>query len=467
MLRTNSRWLGSLFVALDHLISGATCVAVLALPGMVTADEPGSTVRLLLVALAATFLWPLLFDRLGLYESQRRASLLWIVGRLGLVALVSAALLATVTIVLAAPLAREFPLACAFAQLLTLGAFRLSVYTTLRLVRRAGRNYRNLLIIGSGPRARAAWQEIQGHPGWGVRVLAFADDSDVPVDPALQGQRVLKLSGLEGLFREQVVDEVLLACPRAMLPQLKPVVTLCAAVGVPVTLMSDLFGDCLPAPRVASFGHLPALNFSTVHHSQPMLAIKRGIDVVVASLLLVLAAPVLAVAALLIKATSPGPVLFRQVRCGLYGRRFQMIKLRTMHEDAEQRRAELEHLNEADGPVFKIAEDPRVTRVGRVLRRFSIDELPQLWNVIRGDMSLVGPRPPIPGEVDQYRLAERRRLSMRPGLTCLWQVQGRNQIGFEEWIRLDLEYIDHWSLRQDMRILAMTVPAVLRGDGAS
>jgi lipopolysaccharide/colanic/teichoic acid biosynthesis glycosyltransferase len=144
-----------------------------------------------------------------------------------------------------------------------------------------------------------------------------------------------------------------------------------------------------------------------------------------------------------------------------------MLKLRTMHMDAEAKRAMIEHLNEQQGPVFKITNDPRVTRVGRFLRRYSVDELPQLWNVLKGNMSLVGPRPPIPGEVDQYRLAQRRRLSMRPGLTCLWQVQGRNGIGFEEWVRLDLEYIDQWSLAKDLRILARTVPVVLRGKGAS
>jgi exopolysaccharide biosynthesis polyprenyl glycosylphosphotransferase len=195
--------------------------------------------------------------------------------------------------------------------------------------------------------------------------------------------------------------------------------------------------------------------------------VKRAIDLTVAGTLLVLAAPALAVAGALIKLTSPGPVLFRQVRCGLYGRPFHMLKLRTMHQDAEQRRKDLEHLNEATGPVFKIRNDPRVTTVGRFLRRWSIDELPQLLNVIRGDMSLVGPRPPIPAEVAQYETFQRRRLSMRPGLTCLWQVNGRSDIGFERWVELDLEYIDAWSLGHDFKILARTVPAVLRGKGAT
>jgi len=234
-----------------------------------------------------------------------------------------------------------------------------------------------------------------------------------------------------------------------------------------VTLFSDLFGDVLPAPRIGHFGSMPTLSFAVVHHSALLLAVKRGLDLLVGCLLLALALPVLALAALAIKATSPGPVLFRQLRCGLNGRRFLVLKLRTMYADAEKRKRELQHLNEVSGPVFKIRNDPRITPVGRFLRRFSIDELPQLWNVIRGEMSLVGPRPPIPAEVAQYETFERRRLSMRPGLTCLWQVNGRSEIEFDEWVRLDLQYIDDWSLTQDLRILAQTVPAVLRGTGAS
>jgi len=172
------------------------------------------------------------------------------------------------------------------------------------------------------------------------------------------------------------------------------------------------------------------------------------------------------VTALLVKLTSKGPVIYRQVRCGLHGRPFAMIKLRTMVADAEQRRKDVFYLNEMEGPVFKIERDPRITPVGRWLRVFSIDELPQLWNILVGDMSLVGPRPPIPSEVAQYETSERRRLSMRPGLTCLWQVSGRNRIAFDEWVKLDLEYIDSWSLTNDLKILLMTVPVILGGGGS-
>ncbi|HYG61833.1 MAG TPA: sugar transferase, partial [Thermoanaerobaculia bacterium] len=197
------------------------------------------------------------------------------------------------------------------------------------------------------------------------------------------------------------------------------------------------------------------------------LMLKRALDVALASLLLLLALPAVGLVAALIKLTSGGTVLFRQTRCGLNGRFFTLYKFRTMVEDAEERRNALLHLNEMNGPVFKLRSDPRVTWFGRFLRRFSLDELPQLWNVLRGDMSLVGPRPPIPEEVARYQRWQRRRLAMKPGLTCLWQISGRNNVDFDRWMQLDLEYIDSWSPMLDFKILLKTIPAVLSGRGAS
>ena len=194
----------------------------------------------------------------------------------------------------------------------------------------------------------------------------------------------------------------------------------------------------------------------------------RALDVAISALVLVLAGPVIGVAALAIKLTSPGSVLFKQTRMGLNGRIFTLYKFRTMIEDAHARREEVAHLNEMNGPAFKAKDDPRVTPVGRWLRRFSLDEIPQLWNVLKGDMSLVGPRPPIPEEVASYHRWHRRRLSMKPGLTCLWQVSGRNEIqDFDHWMKLDLQYIDNWSPSLDLKILLRTIPAVLSGKGAS
>ncbi|HEY6148511.1 MAG TPA: sugar transferase, partial [Thermoanaerobaculia bacterium] len=196
------------------------------------------------------------------------------------------------------------------------------------------------------------------------------------------------------------------------------------------------------------------------------LVVKRVIDLGLSLLLFMLTLPIQFLAAVAIRLTSSGPIFFRQVRCGLNGRHFTLLKFRTMDAGAEQRLSEISHLNEMTGPVFKVSKDPRLTIVGRVLRRLSIDELPQLWNVIRGDMSLVGPRPPLPEEVSQYQPWQRRRLSMSPGITCLWQVSGRNEVDFDRWMALDLKYIDTWSPMLDLKILLKTVPAVLSGRGA-
>ncbi|MDP2689601.1 MAG: sugar transferase, partial [Deltaproteobacteria bacterium] len=195
------------------------------------------------------------------------------------------------------------------------------------------------------------------------------------------------------------------------------------------------------------------------------LAAKRAADIVLAGTALLFTLPFFLLASLLVKLSSPGPVFFRQERCGLNGRRFDLLKFRTMVENADGLKDAIAHLNEMSGPVFKIKKDPRVTPVGRFLRKYSLDELPQLINVLKGDMSIVGPRPPIPAEVVKYEIWQRRRLSVRPGITCFWQVNGRNKVGFDDWISLDLKYIDNWSFKQDMKIILKTIPAVLRGTG--
>ena len=351
-------------------------------------------------------------------------------------------------------------------QMACLGFLRLVLVGFLRTLRRRGRNFRHVLVVGTGPRARDLSETIARHPEWGLQISGYVDDGEYDSDPLIPADRIHKLIDFPQLLRDSVVDEVIVAGPRSMFAFLGPAVEACSAAGVPFTLMTDLFGVYLPPPRVRYFATREALTFAPVHHNAVPLAIKRAVDLVGAAIGLLLAAPVLLLAAAAIKLDSEGPVFFRQVRSGLNGRPFVMYKLRTMGVDAEAVRDELMHLNEMDGPVFKIRRDPRITRVGRFLRTFSIDELPQLWSVLTGEMSLVGPRPPMPAEVVKYETSERRRLSMRPGLTCLWQVSGRNDVDFDEWVKLDLQYIDSWSLWNDLKILIATIPAVLRGTGA-
>ncbi len=422
---------------------------------------------LLLFTAVGVAIWPLSLDALGLYESQRRRSLLQVTWRIGVaLALATIVLKLAVSVILPA-VGPAFAAVAVALQFALIASSRIAIHSGLRVARMLGRNYRHVLIVGSGPRARLAVNLIDEHPSWGQRVVGLLDEYDTPVDPSFIGVPIHKLQELPDLMRRVVIDEVIVACPRSMLAAIAPAIATCAAVGIPVTMLSDVFGDLMPRPRVAEFGVHPALSFGVVHHSVSALWFKRVMDILCATTMLLLLSPVLLIAAIAIKLDSQGPVLFRQKRCGLNGRLFDVLKLRSMHVDAERRRAELVALNEMDGPVFKIRNDPRVTRVGRWLRRLSIDELPQLWNVVRGEMSLVGPRPPIPGEVDEYDVGQRRRLSMRPGITCLWQVAGRNTIGFAEWVQLDLDYIDRWSLLLDIKILLRTLPAVLKGTGAS
>ncbi len=278
----------------------------------------------------------------------------------------------------------------------------------------------------------------------------------------------LILGGVEELgpiLDGRVVDEVVFTTPIEHMAVVLDYVRLCEEVGVAAHIQAESM-TCHSVPEITQFHGLPLLAYSPSRHSPELLAIKRFTDIALSIVGIVLTGPIMLLCAGIIKATSPGPVLFRQLRSGLNGREFHMFKFRTMDPNAEREQAKFAHLNESSGPVFKIRNDPRVTRIGRVLRRWSVDELPQLFNVLIGDMSIVGPRPPIPAEVAKYDRWQRRRLSMRPGLTCIWQIKGRHRIGFQEWMELDLLYIDHWSLRLDFRILWRTISTVLSGSGA-
>jgi exopolysaccharide biosynthesis polyprenyl glycosylphosphotransferase len=270
---------------------------------------------------------------------------------------------------------------------------------------------------------------------------------------------------LSPILDEHVVDEVIFSAPLTEWSSVLPYVALCEEIGVTAQIQAESV-VCHSVPDVMTFHGVPLLAYSPVRHAPELLSIKRAVDLLISVVGIVVMAPIMLLCAAVIKANSPGPVLFRQRRSGLNGRAFWMYKFRTMQADAESRLAEVAHLNESEGPVFKATHDPRVTRVGAFLRRWSLDELPQLFNVLLGDMSIVGPRPPIPAEVEKYDRWQRRRLSMRPGLTCLWQIKGRHRVGFDEWMQLDLFYIDYWSLKLDFLIICKTVGTVLSGSGA-
>jgi exopolysaccharide biosynthesis polyprenyl glycosylphosphotransferase len=264
------------------------------------------------------------------------------------------------------------------------------------------------------------------------------------------------------------VGRVVLAFSKMELEKVQRAIEACEVEGVEAWLSTEFIATSIARPTFSSLGNRPMLVFRTTPDISWALFVKNAMDRLGALAGLILLSPLFLVIAAAIKLSSPGPVLFRQQRAGLHGRPFEMLKFRTMHSDAEQRRADLMELNEMKGPVFKITNDPRITPLGRFLRRTSLDEFPQLVNVLRGDMSLVGPRPLPVYEVEMFeRAVHRRRLSMKPGLTCLWQIRGRNSVtNFDDWVRMDLEYIDNWSLILDSYIILRTVPTVLLGIGA-
>jgi exopolysaccharide biosynthesis polyprenyl glycosylphosphotransferase len=354
-----------------------------------------------------------------------------------------------------------------FASLLLL-AEKLFLRISSRYVRSRGFNYRTVLIVGTNPAALKIADSIHGHRFWGYRILGFIVNGHQPADPWPSRYPILgEIKHITHIIENNVVDDVIFAVSRRDLDRLEDLFLSLQEQGIRTRFAVNLFPHTQARVELEELDGIPLLSFATGPTSPLPLMAKRVMDVALSSLLLLMGLPVVAAIAALIKLSSHGNVLFRQTRCGLNGRIFTLYKFRTMVEDAEERRRNLEHLNEMNGPVFKLKSDPRVTWFGRFLRRFSLDELPQFWNVLRGDMSLVGPRPPIPEEVARYQRWQRRRLSMKPGLTCLWQVSGRNQIDFDQWMQLDLEYIDSWSPMLDFKILLKTIPAVLSGRGAS
>jgi len=420
---------------------------------------------LLLVFLGTA--WPVLFHLFGLYDVRRIQHLRSEFGRL------SAAVTAGTGLACIFPLtsvSRTLTLAHLPLFWLTALALCLLVRTGRRLVVRAGqRQVRRTLIVGTGPLGQRAYRDLRADGSIRHEVVGFLDDDghSGTIAARVAEKTIGTLDHLEQLLMRQVVDEVIIALPvKSCYQQIQHAIRVCEHAGVQSKYGADLFESTVAFPRYAAQGDRAFVAMQVTPDSHRLL-FKRVVDVVGALAGLILFSPVMLIVAVGIKATSRGPIMYAQERCGLNKRPFTMYKFRSMIADAERLQAGLEAQNEARGPVFKILHDPRMTRFGRLLRRTSLDELPQLWNVLRGDMSLVGPRPLPYRDVDRItRPSDMRRFSMRPGLTCLWQVQGRCTLDFERWIELDLEYIDNWSLALDAGILLQTVPAVVSGVGA-
>lgn len=341
----------------------------------------------------------------------------------------------------------------------------------LQLFRVKGMNLRNLIIVGTNRRALRLAQKILSRPEIGYRLAGFVDDlgGTTPEFTNSGHPLIADFKGFPEYLRNNVVDEVLICLPiKSHYGHAADIISRCEEHGIIVRFLSDLFNLKLAWSRTDQFERESIITLCTGHMSEGGFIVKRVLDFVLSLLLIIIFSPLLLVTALLVKMTSEGPVLFIQERLGLNKHRFGVYKFRTMCSDAEQKQAELEHLNEVHGAAFKIKDDPRITTIGKILRKTSIDELPQLLNVFKGDMSLVGPRPlPVRDYKEFDQDWQRRRFSVRPGITCIWQISGRSNISFDRWMEMDMEYIDNWSLWLDFKILMGTIPAVLKGSGAA
>ncbi len=415
---------------------------------------------------AVAAVWLAISGRLGLYLSRRTASL---VGEVWL-------LTEVVVLVAGVSLLTRAAFGDTQVQLATLfgiglggtAGLRLFVRPLLRALRKRGINTRTYLFVGRGESAHRMAQNILQRRDFGIQVVGELTFSGEETRPAIEGvQHLGTTAELQDILKKQSVDEIVV-CPSdgVWATEVKSLLRFCQTTGLSSRLAPDCFGIPAENSSVDYVGDVATYSMVGGFGERSTLWVKRAIDIVGTSIGLMLLAPLMLGIAIAVWLTDGRPILFLQTRVGVNGRLFKMYKFRSMVKNAEALRAQLVAKNEQAGPVFKMKHDPRITRVGRFLRKYSLDELPQLFNVLKGDMSLVGPRPPIPSEVVQYDWWQRRRLSVRPGLTCIWQVSGRNTIGFDKWMEMDLAYIDGWNLALDMKIMAKTVKEVIRGGGA-
>ena len=334
-------------------------------------------------------------------------------------------------------------------------------------LRRRGIGVARALIVGAGEVARTVLRTIIARPELGFQVVGFVDDHPERGGTNIGPFRALgSLDNIPAILEREPVDEVIVTLPWSDHPRILGVVQVCEARGVRPRIVPDLFQLSLSSVDVDDLGGIPLIGMRQPSLRGANALVKRVFDLALGVPLALIVLPLAALIALAIKIDSPGPVMFKQTRVGLHGQHFSCYKFRSMRRTAEEEVEQLRDLNEASGPLFKIRDDPRRTRVGRFLRRISLDELPQLLNVLRGEMSLVGPRPPLPSEVEKYQHWHKQRLLARPGLSGLWQVSGRSDLTFDEMVLLDIYYIENWSLLLDLKILLRTVPKALSGDGA-
>ena len=369
-------------------------------------------------------------------------------------------------------ISRSLIVAFAAMSCVTVFVSRRAMIAVIRRMRKKGLDAHNIVVIGTPEEARPFIEKLDEHEDWGFRIMGVIlpdDEKDLgPIPDTVKVPALGKLKDINQILEKHPVHQVFLTGRAWDKESLYTIADSCEELGVEFSMDANFLGLRVAKAELNDIEGWSVLSFTSTPSSAEAMIIKRVMDFLGAGIGLVLLSPLLILTTILIKLEDPkGPIFFGQERSGLYGRTIKMWKFRSMVSNAEELREKLEAQNEMDGPVFKIKNDPRITRIGRFIRKTSIDELPQLWNVFVGDMSLVGPRPPIPAEVEKYERWQMRRLSMRPGITCIWQVSGRNNIDFDTWMKLDLQYIDNWTLFLDVKLLLKTIPVVLLRQGAS
>ncbi len=414
-----------------------------------------------------TFLWWWIFSLQGAYAFDRFTSLSQEIKTVfktvffGTVILLSGAFLLKIYFP-----ARSFIIIFAVVNLLFLVLEKTAMCYLTKELRKKGYHKKPVIIVGTGEKAKKFIDSVKDDPGEELEIIGFIGEEETNVCNRISGAEILGgFRDLEEVLHRHPIDEVIFALSEKNL-EIGEMLRLCEEEGVTASIITDFPVSAKTDVQLRMAHNLPLLTLSRVPYSPWQLFLKRITDIVIAALALVILSPLLLIVAALVKFTSRGPVFYQWRVVGFNKRPFKSWKFRTMVKNADELKAKLWEKNEMQGPVFKIRDDPRITRVGRTLRKFSLDELPQLYSVLRGDMSLVGPRPPLIGEMNRFESWQRRKLSLKPGLTCLWQVTGRNEIrDFDDWAKLDLEYIDNWSLWLDAKIFLKTVYIVLSGSG--
>jgi exopolysaccharide biosynthesis polyprenyl glycosylphosphotransferase len=431
-------------------------------PIRVTADE-------ITVIIGFSLLWVIIFNMLGAYSYQRFTSLWKELTNVVKTTFIGVCVFFAAHFFLRfGQIPRTYILAFTFVNLLFLALEKTALFYLAKELRKRGINRKRVLIIGNGDKAREFIDVVKKNIEWGLDIVGIVKAAADSLTCSSSGVKILgTYEDIEPLLHDNIIDEIIVCLPIDQFGQIRKVIECCEREGVQMRIYSDFFCRLVKKVRVDQPYGMNIISLMATTDDELKLYIKRLLDIWVSGVMLIVLSPLFLILTLLIKATSKGPILYQWNVVGLNKKPFKSWKFRTMVLNADQMKTELLDRNEMAGPVFKIKNDPRVTKIGKVMRRFSLDELPQLCSVFKGDMSLVGPRPAGPHELARYDSWHRRKLSVKPGITCLWQVQGRNKISdFDDWVRLDLEYIENWSLGLDLEILLRTALVVLKGTGS-